>query len=467
MRKPTRQDLLYLFILISPILDICSSLFRFGNYSISLFLRPVIPLLLLIYITITDKKVRKYIIGGGIIYCIYAIFHLLIFKNLITDFSYGNLIYEASYLCNYTYLIFTLFLFLYLFRSLLEFDKLKKCFVIYVAFYIISIYVAIITNTSYTTYMEGTGYRGWYNTGGAVGSILIGSLFILLPYLFKKKNYLFIKLLLVASIIFYLTFLLGTRVGLLGSIIVLICYFVFHLIYSFIHSTKMNKKMLLVGIISFIVLVIGCSVIGSESLKRRAELEELNGKIPGTDSTQVIYMAYDLVELKEKLDNKELDKKYMLEEQKQALFELDRYSTIHELKSTSLREQQLLYHHFLYHNQKDISLKLVGNGYLTNMGMLTLEMEIIALWYNFGIIGFLLFIGPFLALFCYSVYQGIKYYKQVDVSYMMLVSGCFMTYMISIMAGHTYFNTSVMIVIILLHTFLYKKARNLKKGGVL
>ena len=52
--------------------------------------------------------------------------------------------------------------------------------------------------------------------------------------------------------------------------------------------------------------------------------------------------------------------------------------------------------------------------------------------------------------------------KKTDISFWMTILGCFMTYVISVLAGHTYFNASVMIVIIIIHALLYINASHLK-----
>ncbi|MBQ7137087.1 MAG: O-antigen ligase family protein [Bacilli bacterium] len=468
MQKIKKEDFIYLFILLSPILDVFSSIINFGSFSPSLFIRPIIPLILLIYIFIKDKKTRKYLITAGFIYILFAIVHLLLYRDLITGISYGGIIYEASYLCNYTYLIFTLFLFLYLFKDK-DKNKLNRTFVIYTTIYIISIYLSIITNTAGSTYVEGAGYKGWFNTGGAVGSIFISSLFILIPYLFNNKKHFTLKVLLIASIIFYLCFLLGTRVGLLGGIIVLFCYIAFQIFCSITKTNKIVFKNILTSCALLIVTILGLFAIGSESINRRQDLADLAGKVPDVEENTVvdldetIYMAYDLVKLKVQIENNIISEEYMSKEQQRALLELDKYSSKNKLASTDVRKQQLLYHRFLYQEQNNIFLKLFGNGYLTNAGNLTLEMEIIALFYNFGIIGFVIFIGPFFLIFGYGLYKGVKNIRQINVSYLMLLAGCFMTYMISFLAGHTYFNSSVMIVIVLLHTLLLEKAFLLKK----
>lgn len=460
-RLCTKENFLYLFILISPFLDLCSSLCKLDNYSISLILRPIIPCALLTYIYITDKSARKVLTIGGAIYLTYMVIHLLLYRNLITDYSYGGISYEASYVANYTYLIFTLYLFIYVFKKI-DTSNLKKYFLIYVIVYITSIYLAILTKTSFPTYIEGYGYRGWFNTGGAVGSILIGSLFILLPYLFGNKDKLIWKFILITSIIFYLVFLIGTRTGMFGSLISLGSYFGIWLISLIVNSKKMNKKMFIIGILIFATLISGITVFGSNTLERRKHLENIDGKVPDGSSDETIYMAYDLVKLKEQIENGEISSDMMTKEEKEAILKLDNYSRNSKLSSTDQRKQQLIYHHYLYNLQDNILLKLFGNGYLTNIGMLTLEMEIIALFYNFGILGLLLFMGPFFAIFIYGIIKGAKSLKKTDISYWMTILGCFMTYVISVLAGHTYFNASVMIVIIILHTLLYINASHLK-----
>ena len=459
-----KEKFLYLFILISPILDICSSIFNFGKYSISLFIRPIIPLIVLIYIFIRDKHVRKYLLFSGIVYLGYSVIHLYLFSGLVTSFSYGNVIYEASYLANYSFLIFTLLAFIYVFRNG-NTEKLKLCFLIYISFYIISIYLAIITKTSFYTYLEGFGYRGWFNTGGAVSSILICSLFILFPYLFENKKHLIFKIILLSLIIIYLVLLVGTRTGLFGAVIALVCYFVFQIFIYIFKNKKLNKKMIIIFLSSFVVLALILVLVGSNTIERRKHLDGLNGEIPVgviDSNNETIYMAYDLVKLKRQIDNNEISNDFMLVEQKNAIIRLDAYSKSKKLPSTDLRRQQLIYHHYLYHEQKNFLLKLFGNGYLTNMGMLTLEMEIIASFYNFGIIGLILFFGPFFAIFLYGTYTAFKSFSKLNLEYLMLLAGCFMSYIISILAGHTYFNSSVMIVIILLHTLLFIKSVNMK-----
>ena len=336
-KKP--ESWIYLLLLISPILDLISSVFHFGHYSISLFLRPLIPLGLLIYFFFKEKRVRPWLLLGSVIYLVYGALHLYFYRQVYTSFSYGNWIYEASYLCNYTYLIFTLFLFLVLFRRG-NVEPLKKYVFYYALIYMVSIVLSLVTRTSFSTYVEGFGYRGWFQTGGAVGSILIGLLFILLPYLFQNKKHLIFKVLFLFVTLFYLMFLLGTRVGLLGGSIAVFSYVIFSLVLHFVHKHRENKIGIRIGMIVLVVLIGGVALFGSYSLERRKQLDALTGKIPGDSSGRIIYMAYDLVQLKESLDQNQLAEGYMTKEQRAALVQLDDYSTKQRLSSTDLRKHQ-------------------------------------------------------------------------------------------------------------------------------
>ena len=77
----TMENLLCLLIIICPILDVSSFIFRnfFNtNFSISTFVRPIIPIIAITYIFFKDK-IKPQIIIAGIAYLGYAICHVYIF----------------------------------------------------------------------------------------------------------------------------------------------------------------------------------------------------------------------------------------------------------------------------------------------------------------------------------------------------------------------------------------------------
>lgn len=91
-----------------------------------------------------------------------------------------------------------------------------------VSIYIASILLAIITNTSSTTYIEGTGIKGWFESGNSISAVLTLSIFVLLSN--KDRNY---RKIIIGEIIImgiFLCILIGTRVGLFGFIVALLSF---------------------------------------------------------------------------------------------------------------------------------------------------------------------------------------------------------------------------------------------------
>ena len=106
----------------------------------------------------------------------------------------------------------------------------------------------------------------------------------------------------------------------------------------------------------------------------------------------------------------------------------------------------------------------MGNGYVANFRELVLEMEIPAFLFNFGIIGFLLYFIPFLGIFVYGIYYSFKKnIKKIDENYLMLLIGSGFVFVLSFFAGYTFFNSSNMMIIIVLNTLLINKINQLKE----
>ena len=82
------ENILCAFLIICPILDIASFAFRNAfnvSFSPSTFIRPIIPIIVGIYIFFKEKKKFKiYMFLVGIVYLIYGITHLYMFQVLKT-----------------------------------------------------------------------------------------------------------------------------------------------------------------------------------------------------------------------------------------------------------------------------------------------------------------------------------------------------------------------------------------------
>lgn len=478
MKKLNSKNILYLFIIILPILDMSSFIFRnFFNtsFSPSTFIRPIIPIILILIIFFKHKFKLKTILIGSI-YSIYALIHLYVFNKLNYGISYGTPTHELQYLINYSFSILNLFIFLFIFYKE-DTKNIAKSILIANGIYILSIYISILTNTSSTTYLEGIGFKGWFESGNSLSTILVLNLFIIFT-LFNKLENKKIKIIAFIEIILsgiFLIFLLGTRTGLFGFILV-IGLFLFSKIFilfrdNFFNREKKlekNKKILLIICVLLIILVVGLVLYkGSSFLARRKYLNNLNYEIIDSATGNPSCVTGDILNFKEQIETTGIDKNYMPDPMQISINELYDFANKHNIAGTDRRTQQLVYNAYLVKNQSNMFYILFGNGFLNNYGELTLEMEVPALLFNFGILGFVLYFIPFLVLFIYYIYIGIKNIKKIDAEYMFLCSGILLSFVLSFLVGQIFFNSSAMIVIACINTILYNKCTNLKNNKII
>ena len=460
------ENILCFFIIICPILDMLSFIFRnvFNtNISPSTILRPIIPIIVIIYLFFKeDKKFKLYTFLGFLIFGIYGVIHLYLFTKVKTGSSYSGVIHEAQYIVNYSFMILNLFLYIYIFKDK-NTEKLKKSILYSACIYVGSIIISIITHTSSHTYLEEQmGYKGWFESGNSVGAILLLTMFIYINYI-KDKKYRKIVIPLLVLLGIFLMFLIGTRVGLLGFILVISLYIIVEVFYSLLHNKKVNKRIVGIGAGLIVVISICIVIFGSTTLERRKHLKEIESDISDENLKDNSHITGDLLDIKNKIDKNELEDGYMSETQKKSIMDL--YNTANSMKisNNDQRMQQLIYNIALVKNQKSLGLILFGNGYVANFRELILEMEIPAFLFNFGILGFILYFVPFLLIFVYGLWIGIKNIKKIDDEYIMMELASGFTFALSFFSGYTFFNSSSMIVIVVLNTLLVNKICSIKR----
>lgn len=475
----TMENLLCFFIIICPILDVSSFLFRnYFNTFFSIFtlLRPIIPIIAILYIFFKDK-IKPHMFIGAIIYGAYATCHMYIFHVLKTGCSYGNEIRELQYLVNYTFMIINLFIYIYFFtmknRKIevkdeekgKSINKLKTSVLIALTFYITFMYLALITGTSSFTYGEAKiGYKGWFESGNSIGTIMILSLFVVLPMISRKNNvYIRIWSLMVTVLIgAYLTTLLGTRTGLFGFVIVILSYAVISILHGLLHNRNINKKILLAVIITFAVIGMVVLVFGSRTFERRQQLQNRENEIYDDMTEQTSHVTGDILSLVKQIKEGTLDENYMSEDMQKTIIDLYNTANEKQIPYTNMRALQFIYHSTLIKNQNSIPMLLFGNGYMTHFYEMIFEMEVPAFLYNFGVIGFFLYFMPFLAIAVYGAYTVIKHIKEVSVEFVMIVLGLWLAIIISFLSGYTFFNSSTMMIIIVLTTLLINGIKDLE-----
>lgn len=460
------ENLLTVFIILCPILDIASFIFRniFNTkISPSTIIRPILPIIAFIYYFIkADKKYKLKLFGISAIYGIYAIIHLILFTTVKSECSYSNISHELQYLVNYTFMIIILYVFIKTFKEKLSTEKLEKATVISVGIYLLSIILSIITNTMSSTYIEGMGIKGWFESGNSISATLILSMYILLMNKNKKYKKIIIAELILMGI--FLTMLIGTRVGLYGfiltiGILVLVKSNIFNI-------NKINKKIVIAGgaLLALIILII--CLVGSNTFTRRQHLKDIEANIVDSSNNEEAHLTGSLIEIKDKIDNKQIDEKYMNEVQQKSVLELYDIANKLQISNNDQRMQQLLYNAILVKNQANPLLILFGNGYMNQFRELVLEMDIPAFLFNFGIIGLFLYFVPFLSIFIYALYWAIKRYKIIDEQYIMYLLGLGLSFALSVFSGYVFFNMSTDSIIIVICVLLLNKVEEVKKEEI-
>ena len=458
------ENLISFFIILCPILDIASFLFRNKfetNYSISTLLRPVIPIIVSIWLFFKQKNKLK-IIGITAIYALYALIHLYIYNSMIRGCTFGTTMHEAQYIVNYSFMILNLWVFL---GSLTKnTDKIRKSIIISLAIYIVSIYISIITNTSSTTYIEGIGYKGWFESGNSISAILVLSTFIIMSFIMKIENkvirgIIFAILMLVGI---YLITLIGTRVGLIGFVLAILCFIASQIFERVVNKVKINKKMFIILLSALLLLAVVVVAVGSVTLRRRQHLQNMESTIIDISTGEVSHLTGDLTSIRNEIINGSLDENFMTEEQKQSVLDLYDIAKKYNVSNTNTRIQQLIYHCMLVKNQKSIVLILCGNGYLINTNELVWEMEFPAFLLNFGVIGFALYMIPFIKILIEAVGVLTKKLKYIDTEFIMLLSAVLLSFVLSTLSGYTFFNSSSMIIIIVANVLLKRKIIDIK-----
>ena len=446
--KVTLENLLVIYIILCPVLDIVSFLFR--NYfkldfSPSTIIRPIIPCVCFAILFFKEKNKKQKIVIA-VIYVVYSIIHLLLFQKLHNQSSYGTLKNEVQYIANYSIMIINLYLF---YKILKDKNKLATSVLIANCIYIFSLFFSIITKTSSPTYIEGIGYKGYFESGNSLCTVLILSLCIILSE-FDIKNWKIVLLIFLNGL--YLCSLCGMRTGLFGFAGLIIIYISAKFLITIRDKKKISKKRIIVISIAIILIIILLFFFGANTLQRRKLLKQNEIENIDEQTNEKRYVTGDILKLYKQIKNNEIEEKYMSKEEQIAIVKLNEFAIKHKISNVNLREQQLIYNIFLIKEQKNINLMLFGNGYKNQTGELVMEMELPSIICNFGVIGFVLYMLPFIIILVLYLFNTIKNIKKITIGNVMHLFGLSLAIALSTFSGYVFFNFSSMTMALILFT---------------
>lgn len=471
-KQQTILNILLIFVLLQPIFDVLSRLAILDFIpNISTYLKPLFVFGLGAYLLFKYSPFKKKWITYIIVFALFTFGHLFLLYKLLLGTSL--ILHEFRFIINIAYMIalfislFTLYHWCNDKEKMLK--KIKYTVVITFAIYFGLYLLAIITGTSGMTYEYSDkyklGFKGWYDSGQILGHAFSMLFPIVLYVILKPKNHKIIRFIFLALAVLVVS-LLGTKVPYFITVIVLVLYVVLLIFFRIIHKrpigTKYNVFIVFTAIITMIFTYQFTPVAYNTDINNKNaaielemyDLDGISGKKKDIDYEKIMR------------DNPNADlsyvRKYFKWGQEASAYLTEQFynGTVHP---SNTRAKQLVYSMKKY-ELADIQYKIFGIGFLNQDSILALESDFFMAIFNFGIVGFILFLCIPIWTFIKSAVYAIRNIKRIDLEMCMLFMGLGIFFCISIYAGYTYIYTNFSIFLTLLITMLLLKMDILNKG---
>lgn len=400
------NKILIVFLLISPFLDLVTSLFLNVfrlEFNLILIVKGLFLVFLLYYYFVINKKKDKWGLISLVLIFIYLLFNfifLIISKSEIILYELKN---------NFRVFFFPIVLIiiyqLYIDKKL----KIDLKYLIYVlVMYLILLFIPLITNLGFNSYAYSkVGSIGWFNSTNEIGGIISILLPLLIYQILEMKNIVY-KLLSIGLILYVYT-AIGSKVPTIALIIVL---FVTVLLYMC--KWVVNKEIVkLIG--GFIGTLIVCFslliIIPKTSFYKNIKIHT---KFLGIDSVG------DLVNIKN------VDR---------FIFS-DRISFMEKTMNN--------------YQKADLASKLLGIGYIENYGtddvnIKLIEMDYYDIIFRHGIIGSIVYFTPLILIITKK-----RLTKRFDIYNLYLFISVIMIFILALFSGHIFVSPSVSYIVVVL-----------------
>ena len=465
-------NLILIFVLLQPVLDILSRLAILDIIpNISTYVKPLFVFGLSAFLLFKYSPFKKKWLTYIIVFILFTLGHLYLLYQLLL--GKDLILHEFRFIINIAYMIalcialFTLYHYCTDQKVMLR--RIKYTTVITFSIYFVLFILAVLTGTSGMTYEYSDpnklGFKGWYDSAQILGHAFSILFPIILYVILKPKTPKIFRFIFLALAVLFVS-LLGTKVPYFIVLIVLVLYIILLIFFKIINKDSISSKYNI-----FIVLVAIASMVGTYQFTPVAYNTDINNT-----NAQIELENYNLDDVSgknrkvdyEKLikDNPDADlsfiKKYY-QWTKDASGYLTEQFYNGNVHPSDTRSKQLVYSYKMY-EYSDVQYKLLGIGYLNQTNFLALERDFFMALFNFGIIGFILFLGIPIWLFIKTAIFSLKNLKKLDLEWAMLFMGLGIFFCISIYAGYTYIYTNFSIFLVLLMTMLLLKMNILNKN---
>lgn len=423
--KKNFNTLLIIFILLQPILDLITG---FGihiwkmDITIGIIIRMIFLLVILYSVMFVYKKKQNWLYYGIlIVYGLLYVLGIILFKDGVGLFS------EIQGLCRVFYFP-VLLIALYSIKDEIKISKMTLMVVLVT--YLVCILVPNCLNLGFETYeITKAGTLGFFNSANEISGIIsLLTPIMILIFVSSKK---IIPAVIISCIYLYVILTIGTKTPLLSLGITIFFTYLW-----FIYNAVKVKKYKRIGI-SLIALVLFTTalilILPKTTFYKNIE-------------THLNYLKLDNVT--EVFEDEKL---------------VDHFIFSSRLKFMKERQQDYM--------DRNVYQKLFGIGYLNNQKEAkAVEMDYFDIYYNHGIIGFILFFG----IYGYFFYLIMKERRKLEFEQYMLYISILLSIFLSFFTGHiiTAPAVSILVTVLLLMLVKQKKKRllftahSLNVGGI-
>lgn len=442
---------LLLFIVLQPILDLLTS---FSIYilhmsaTVGIVVRFAFMALALGYLLLNWKQPgnKKYVIYV----CLLGITIAAGFINNVLVKSPFYMGEEVKFIAKNIYPICLLFGYILAFKTLKDlqyaYHKLMTYFLYATLIFSIVMFVSIVSGTDFQSYPHSKlGSRGWFFAGNELSAILaITFPMVVLYSVHKTTSFSKIYYWIPTILAMYASIMVGTKVG-YGAIVITLGV---ALLFSFIEYMMQRKKEGK-GFTKLVNTVVALVVLGG-----------LVVVTPLTPIAKNMGIHLQMYEYKKSVREEQArqEGKVIKENPEDAQKHAEGKLTSGEMTSLIYSDRdRFLKVYKQYYKEAPISQKLLGMGYAGNYKdkVKLVEMDFHDLFFAYGIIGFLMYLLPFLYFGIRLLMRVITNFKSIlTVKYMLLASALALSIGIAFTAGHVLTAPAVSIFFVVILAYL-------------
>jgi len=464
-KQQTILNLILGFVLLQPFFDVLSRLAILDILpNISTFIKPLFVFGMAFYLLFKYNPFKRKWLIYIIFFCLFTFGHLFLLYQLLVGKSL--ILHEFRFILNIAYMI-ALFISLFTLYHWCDDKQLMmrkiKYTLVYTFFIYFALYlIAIITGTSGMTYEYSDkyklGFKGWNDSGQILGHAFSVMFPLILYFILKPNNHKIFRVVFLGLTIFCVS-LLGTKVPYYITLIVLIIYVGFAISFKIFKKDFISSRYNI-----FIVMIAIITMVGTYQFTPVAYNTDINNK-----NAKIELSFYNLSMISGK--SKDIDYKKLMRDNpnanlsyvkkyyswgKQASAYLEKQFYERKLHPSNTRGKQLVYSYKKY-MLSDYKYKLLGLGFLNQDSLLALESDFFMAIFNFGVIGFILFLFIPIFVFCKTFRFMLSNFKKIDFELWMLFMSLGIFFAISVYAGYTYIYTNFSIFLVLLVTMILLK----------